>query len=156
MQNYKKILFLFVQKYKIWFYYFHRIACVFINILNAYFIKSNLKTLLGDLDQCSNEVMLFRLRGPLSFGAAKGITERMMLVRNYKVLILDVTDVPRLGVTATLAIEDMVQEAKTNSRKAYVATASGRVRERLERFGVEGVVGTRLEALQAAVSDLGN
>ena len=56
--------------------------------------------------------MLFRLKGPLSFGAAKGISERMMLVRNYKVLILDITDVPRLGVTATLAIEDMMQEAK--------------------------------------------
>ena len=63
------------------------------------------------LDRCAGEVMLFRLKGPLSFGAAKGITERMMLVRNYKVLILDITDVPRLGVTATLAIEDMVQEA---------------------------------------------
>ena len=37
------------------------------------------------LDRCSGEVMLFRLKGPLSFGAAKGISERMMLVRNYKV-----------------------------------------------------------------------
>ena len=33
------------------------------------------------LDRCSGEVMLFRLKGPLSFGAAKGISERMMLVR---------------------------------------------------------------------------
>ncbi len=105
------------------------------------------------LDQCSGEAMLFRLRGPLSFGAAKGITERMMLVKNYKVLILDITDVPRLGVTATLAIEDMVQEAKINSRKAYVAGASGRVKERLSKFGVE-VIGSRKDALQAALKDL--
>ena len=102
------------------------------------------------LNKYSRDIMLFRLRGPLSFGAAKGITERMMLVRNYKVLILDITDVPRLGVTATLAIEDMVQEAKVNSRKAFVAGAAGGVRERLERFGVEGVVETRIEALKAA------
>lgn len=102
------------------------------------------------LNKYSRDIMLFRLRGPLSFGAAKGITERMMLVRNYKVLILDITDVPRLGVTATLAIEDMVQEAKINSRKAFVAGAAGGVRERLERFGVEGVVETRIEALKAA------
>ena len=26
------------------------------------------------LDRCSGEVMLFRLKGPLSFGAAKGIS----------------------------------------------------------------------------------
>ena len=97
--------------------------------------------------------MLFRLRGPLSFGAAKGITERMMLIRNYKVLILDITDVPRLGVTATLAIEDMVQEAKVNERKAYVAGASGKVKERLSKFGVE-VIGSRKDALESAINDL--
>ncbi len=105
------------------------------------------------LDRCAGEVMLFRLKGPLSFGAAKGITERMMLVRNYKVLILDITDVPRLGVTATLAIEDMVQEALNNSRNAYVAGATGRVKDRLAKFGVD-VIGTRKEALTAAIDSL--
>ncbi len=104
------------------------------------------------LNQCEQDVMLFRLRGPLSFGAAKGITERMMLVRNYKVLILDITDVPRLGVTATLAIEDMVQEAKINSREAFVVGATGRVKERLAKFGVEGLIDNRKEALEAAIN----
>ena len=79
------------------------------------------------LDRCAGEVMLFRLKGPLSFGAAKGITERMMLVRNYKVLILDITDVPR---RLNLPVE-MVQEALNNSRKAYVAGATGRERQQL-------------------------
>ncbi len=106
------------------------------------------------MDKCKGEVMLFRLKGPLSFGAAKGISERMMLVRNYKVLILDITEVPRLGVTATLALEDMVQEAKTNARKAYVASSSKKVRERLSKFGVEEVVGSRKEALERAMEDL--
>ncbi len=106
------------------------------------------------LDNCAGEVMLFRLKGPLSFGAAKGITERMMLIRKYKVLILDITDVPRLGVTATLAIEDMIQEAMINSRKAYVAGATGRVKERLSKFGVQGLIGTRKDALEAANKDL--
>jgi len=105
------------------------------------------------LDRCSGEVMLFRLKGPLSFGAAKGISERMMLVRNYKILILDITDVPRLGVTATLAIEDMVQEALNNSRKAYVAGATGRVKDRLAKFGVD-VIGSRKEALTAAIDSI--
>ena len=105
------------------------------------------------LDRCSGEVMLFRLRGPLSFGAAKGITERMMLIRKYKVLILDITDVPRLGVTATLAIEDMVQEARINSRKAFVAGAKGRVKDRLSKFGVE-VIGSRKDALEEAIKEI--
>ncbi len=106
------------------------------------------------LDKCSGEVMLFRLKGPLSFGAAKGISDRMNLVRNYKILILDITDVPRLGVTATLAIEDMMQEAKNNSRKAFVAGANEKVKERLSKFGVEGIITTRKEALQIAINEL--
>ena len=106
------------------------------------------------LDRCSGEVMLFRLKGPLSFGAAKGISERMMLVRNYKILILDITDVPRLGVTATLAIEDMMQEAKNNSRKAFVAGANEKVKDRLAKFGVEGIIETRKEALETALNEI--
>ena len=98
--------------------------------------------------------MLFRLKGPLSFGAAKGISDRMNLVRNYKILILDITDVPRLGVTATLAIEDMMQEAKNSSRKAFVAGANEKVRERLSKFGVDGIIETRKEALETALNEL--
>ncbi|QEY31847.1 SulP family inorganic anion transporter [Synechococcus sp. RSCCF101] len=106
------------------------------------------------LEQCGNDVMLFRLRGPLSFGAARGISERMALVRSYRVLILDVSEVPRLGVTATLAIERMVEMARSQGRSAYVAGAGGKVRERLERFGVHGILASRLSALEAAHSDL--
>ncbi len=106
------------------------------------------------LDRCGGQVMLFRLRGPLSFGAASGITERMALVRNYKVLILDITEVPRLGITATLAIEQMVQEAKNHSRKAYVVAANDRVRNRLEKFDVQGLMTNRTQALEAALADL--
>ena len=105
-------------------------------------------------DRCRGEVMLFRLKGPLSFGAAKGISDRMMLVRNYKILILDITDVPRLGVTATLAIEDMMQEAINNSRKAFVAGANEKVKERLAKFGVEGIIETRKEALETALNEI--
>jgi SulP family sulfate permease len=106
------------------------------------------------LDRCAGEVMLFRLKGPLSFGAAKGISERMMLVRNYKILILDITDVPRVGVTATLAIEDMMQEAKNNSRSPILVAKEEKVKERLSKFGVDGIIETRKEALEAALNEL--
>ena len=106
------------------------------------------------LDKCKGEVMLFRLKGPLSFGAAKGISERMMLIKKYKVLILDITEVPRLGVTASLAIEDMMMEAKNNNRSAFVAGANEKVTERLSKFGVEGIIGSRKEALELALKEL--
>ena len=38
------------------------------------------------INQCHGGV-ISSLRGPLSFGAAKGISDRMSLVENYKVLV---------------------------------------------------------------------
>ena len=102
------------------------------------------------LERCGDQLMLFRMQGPLSFGAAKGISERMMLVRQYKILLLDITDVPHLGVTASLAIERMVQEAAQHDRQVLVAGAAGKVKRRLEMFGIPSLVDTRLAALREA------
>ena len=96
--------------------------------------------------------MLFCLKGPLSFGAAKGISARMGLVQNYKVLILDISEVPHIGVTATLALERMVEEASGQQRYAFVAGAHGKVKKRLLQFGVRELVGTRQEALERAMN----
>ena len=102
------------------------------------------------LDSCSGNVMLFCLRGPLSFGAAKGISARMGLVQNYQVLVLDISEVPHLGVTATLAIERMVEEANAEGRVALVAGATGKVKNRLLQFGVSQLIDQRLHALETA------
>ena len=107
------------------------------------------------VDQCGNALMLFRLRGPLSFGAAKGISARMGLIQNYKVLILDITEVPRIGITASLAIERMVQEAQTSGRTILIAGANSKLQQRLRQFGVHAeLVNSRREALQIAAQDI--
>ena len=101
--------------------------------------------------RCGKALMLFRLRGPLSFGAAKGISARMGLIQSYRVLILDLTDVSRIGVTATLAIERMVEEARSAGRTLFIAGANKTLEQRLRQFGVEGVLRpSRLQALQEA------
>ena len=102
------------------------------------------------LERCGDDLVLFHLHGPLSFGAAKGISERMMLVRQYRILLLDITDVPHLGVTATLAIERMVEEAERNNVRVLVTGARGKVKRRLAQFGIHDLVEERFEALQQA------
>ena len=104
----------------------------------------------GLMKHCGDDLILFRMQGPLSFGAAKGISERMMLVRQYKVLLLDITDVPHLGVTASLAIERMVKEAERQQRRVLVTGASGKVKQRLAQFGIKHLINERLEALDQA------
>ncbi|MGA1625936.1 MAG: SulP family inorganic anion transporter, partial [Prochlorothrix sp.] len=66
--------------------------------------KDLLKTVRG-------QVLLFHLSGPMIFGVAKAISREHNLVNNYKVLIFDLTDVPLLGVTSSLAIENAIEEA---------------------------------------------
>ena len=103
---------------------------------------------------CGNHLMLFRLRGPLSFGAAKGISARIGLISDCKVLILDISDVPRIGITASLAIERMVQEAESLGRLAIVAGSNQKPKERLQRFGVHVTTETRLAALRLAHNEI--
>lgn len=106
------------------------------------------------LDRCGDALMLFRLEGPLSFGAAKGISERMTQIRQYKILLLDVTDVPHLGITATLAIERMVEEAEHHERQVLIAGANRKVKARLEQFRIQELTGSRREALTYAAQAL--
>ncbi|NET32555.1 MAG: SulP family inorganic anion transporter [Cyanothece sp. SIO1E1] len=110
------------------------------------------------LKQARGHILLFSLSGPMSFGAAKAITQQMAIVKQYDVLILDLSDVPLLGVTMCLAIETMVKEACIQRREIFLVGARGTVKTRLQRlqildrFPLEHQVPHRLDALQAAIA----
>lgn len=109
------------------------------------------------LKQGGGRILLLRLGGPMSFGAAKSISKRMTIVENYEVLILDLSDVPLLGVTASLAIETMVKEACDKGREVFIVGATGKVKKRLQRLEVMDMlplrnrVNDRVEALRQAI-----
>ena len=103
---------------------------------------------------CGDDLLLFRMKGPLSFGAAKGISERMMLIKQYRILLLDITEVPHLGITASLAIERMPNEAKRHRRTVIVTGASGKVKQRLAQLGVIHLIDDRFEALKVALEKI--
>ncbi|MGF1477976.1 MAG: SulP family inorganic anion transporter [Cyanophyceae cyanobacterium] len=110
------------------------------------------------LKQARGKILLFNLSGPMSFGAAKTISQSMGIVSNYEVLILDLSDVPLLGVTASLAIENMVKDARGKKRQVYLVGAAGKVRERLQKMKLlkllppEQRFSRRLPALQEAIA----
>lgn len=114
------------------------------------------------MGQAKGRILLFHLGGPMSFGAAKGISQRLSIVGNYDALILDVTDVPLIGVTASLAIENMVKEAKDKRRDVFVVGAHGRVEDRLKRLDILKILSqgsfaiTRLDALQLGLDLIQN
>ncbi len=86
------------------------------------------------LKQARGKILLFSLGGPMSFGAAKTISQRMGMVNSCEVIILDLAEVPMIGVTASLAIENVIKDARRQNRQVYLVGAKGRVRERLEKM----------------------
>ena len=126
------------------------------------------KMLLGSeekrlLNQAGGRILLLHLGGPMSFGAAKGISRRMGILENYDVLILDISDVPLLGVTASLALETMVKEACAKKRSVFLVQGDNpKVSNRVMNLDIKKLlpmhhrVFTRFEALELAVMEIGD
>ncbi|MGD1806519.1 SulP family inorganic anion transporter [Dapis sp. BLCC M126] len=110
------------------------------------------------LDRAEGRILLFHLSGPMIFGVSKAISRQHTLLNNYEVLIVDLAEVPHMGVTSALAIENAIQETVDTGRHVFLVGASGSVKRRLEKLGVLKIVPSqnmlmdRKQALVKAVS----
>jgi sulfate permease, SulP family len=80
-------------------------------------------------------LVLFHMSGPMIFGVAKAIAREHAAMKRARALVLDLTDVPLLGVTVSLAIENMVLDAIAQHARVWIVGARGKTRARLEDFG---------------------
>jgi len=92
------------------------------------------------LDRAEGRILLFHLSGPMIFGVSKAISRQHTLLNNYEVLIVDLSEVPHMGVTSALAIENAIQETVDTGREVFLVGASGSVKRRLEKLGVLNIV----------------
>jgi SulP family sulfate permease len=92
------------------------------------------------LDLAGGRVLYFHLSGPMIFGVAKAISREHNAIANYDVLIIDLTEVPLLGVTSSLALENAIREAVENTHDVIVVGATGKVKNRLEKLGIVGLI----------------
>ena len=110
------------------------------------------------LDLANGRLLLFHLSGLMIFGIAKAIAREHSAIANYDVLIVDLGEVPMLGVTSSLAIENAIKEAIEAGRQVIVLGATGKVKRRLEKLGIAGLIpghhwmGDRLTALQEGLA----
>lgn len=111
------------------------------------------------LDDPGNGIALLCLSGPLIFGAAKAITRQQHEIAEAKSLVVDLTDVPHLGVTTSLAIEAAVRDAVAHNCRVYFAGLHPQPRKRLLSLRLERLVPTdnwidkRADALKRAVAE---
>lgn len=110
------------------------------------------------LEEANNRILLFYLSGPMIFGVSKAIAREQSVVENYDILILDLTDVPLLGVTSSLAIENAIKDAVDKGRAVFIVGAAGKILKRLQKFGIlelippQNLITQRVEALRQAVA----
>ncbi|MDJ0729083.1 MAG: SulP family inorganic anion transporter [Crocosphaera sp.] len=112
------------------------------------------------MKEAKGRILLLDLAGPMSFGASKAITQRQNILDNYEMLVIDLTHVPLLGVTATLALEKTIDDAYAKGLEVYIVGGEGKLKQRLQKFDIldrvphKNRVQTRVAALQLAVASL--
>ncbi|HDH53178.1 MAG TPA: SulP family inorganic anion transporter [Nitrospirae bacterium] len=110
------------------------------------------------LRAAKGRILLYHLSGPLSFGAAKDMAQRLNMIDDYEVMILDMSNVPTIDFTTSVSIEDMIRGAQAEGHHVLLSGAQPVVRDILARRGVFELLGKendfhrRLHAIRKAAN----
>lgn len=113
------------------------------------------------LRAANGRILLYHLAGPMSFGIAKDMGKGLSRAASFEAIVLDLTDVPMIDSSASLALEGGIRNAAAHGRLVYLAGARPRVGKVLEGLGVlahlppDRCYATRHEALRAALDAIG-
>lgn len=109
------------------------------------------------LDKANGKVLFFYLSGPMIFSVSKAISRQHSRIRDYEVMILDLTDVPMIDVTVGLALENAIKDAQDANCQVYLLCPNETTHQQLEKFHVIDLISShnsfkfRYEALNAAI-----
>jgi SulP family sulfate permease len=106
--------------------------------------------------QCQGEVLVLHLSGLMSFGAANEMARKFQGLDQSAILIIDLIDVPRIDVSAGLALEELIERAFDAHQNVLLVGLNYDVARILSGLGSLELVketqrfSTRIEALAAA------
>ncbi len=112
------------------------------------------------LDKADGRIMIFELSGPFNFGAARGMRKLLTDVTGYQSLIIDLTAVPMLDTSASLALEEVLDSARDKHIPFHLVGLCPRVNQELSRIGLFNKIpdstcfDARLEAIEQAYQEL--
>ncbi len=92
------------------------------------------------LKDLSERILLYSLSGPFSFGAAKGLSKKLVAYSSYEVLILDLLEVSSIDVSTALCIEDMINSNR-DAGCYVVVTCSSTLHDIFDRLGISKLIG---------------
>ncbi len=112
------------------------------------------------LDKAKGKLLLFYLTGPMIFSVSKAISRQHRRIGDYKVMVLDLTDVPMIDVTVGLALENAIKDALEAKCEVFLTCPNEQTLEQLEKLGVIDLISEshmysqRFEALEAGLKFL--
>jgi SulP family sulfate permease len=113
------------------------------------------------LKQAKDQILMMYLSGPMIFGVSKAIAREHRAIANYQSVLLDLSHVPHMDTTVSLAIENVIKHAVELNKQVYMVKPGKQAFETLEKLGVfelmplAHVQTTRLAALQLAEAQSG-
>lgn len=105
------------------------------------------------LQAMDDSVLLLNISGPIGFGVARGLKQSVSESDQNKALLIDLTDANFVGVTSTIAIEEIIISYQNQGRDILLSSVCERVRNDfnklkvLDRIAPKHIFATRLEAL---------
>lgn len=117
---------------------------------NAEHLSTDEMKLLQAMD---DSVLLLNISGPIGFGVARGLKQSVSELDQNKALLIDLTDANFVGVTSTIAIEEIIIGYQKQGRDILLSSVCQRVRndfdqlKLLDRIAPEHIFATRLDAL---------
>jgi SulP family sulfate permease len=105
------------------------------------------------LEAMDDSVLLLNISGPIGFGVARGLKQSVSESDQNKTLLIDLTDARFVGITSTIAIEEIIVSYQNQGRDILLSSVCERVRDDfdklklLDKIPAEYVFATRLDAL---------
>jgi sulfate permease, SulP family len=114
------------------------------------------------MEQANGQIMLFHMRGPMSFSSAKSLVRQHSMVTDYQVMLLDLSDVPCIDFTTSRALEDIITDTINAGQHIILVGACKGVHKMLEQQEVikyldaDKIFSQRIDALLHAQTLLDN
>lgn len=105
------------------------------------------------LASIGDSVQLLNISGPIGFGVARGLKQSVSKSDQNKTLLIDLTDAHFVGVTSTIAIEEIIVDYQNQGGEILLSSVCERVRndfnqlKLLDKVPAEHVFNTRFDAL---------
>ncbi|OOF07672.1 sodium-independent anion transporter [Salinivibrio sp. MA440] len=88
------------------------------------------------LDASNGHVLFFYLSGPMIFSVSKAIARQHAHINEFRVMILDLSDVPMLDMTVGLALENAIKDAREANCTVFLLCPHDETREQLQRLHI--------------------